>query len=86
MTCAEALRWYASSANAERGFCSNCGGNVFWRPIDGNHVSIMAGTIDVPTGLEAVAHIHTADASDYHVIADGLPQYAGAASDLPGQI
>lgn len=79
ITDGDSLHWYASSMNAERGFCRNCGGNLFWRPTDGSYVSIMAGTIDAPTGLEAVAHIHTGDASDYHVIADGLPQFAGAA-------
>lgn len=75
------LRWYESSPHAERGFCATCGGNLFWRPIDGRHVSIMAGTIDLPTNVRAIAHIHTGSASDYHTIADGLPQYAEQAPD-----
>ncbi|NNC76836.1 MAG: GFA family protein [Woeseiaceae bacterium] len=70
------LRWFKSSSHAERGFCENCGGNLFWRPLDGRHISIMAGTIDSPTGVKAIAHIYTGDASDYHVFADDLPQYA----------
>ncbi len=77
----QGLRWYDSSPRAERGFCAACGGNLFWRPKDGDRVSIMAGTIDLPTGVHAVAHIHTDSASDYHDIADGLPQYAGGSSD-----
>lgn len=80
----DTLRWYRSSAHAERGFCSRCGGNLFWRPDSGVHVSIMAGTIDVPTELSAIAHIHTSDASDYHSIADGLPAYAGRGPDELG--
>jgi len=31
--------------------------------------------MDAPTGLHADEHIFIADASDYYVIADGLPQF-----------
>ena len=47
----ETLRWYRSSPEAERGFCSRCGGNLFWRRVDGDEISITAGTLDHPTGL-----------------------------------
>lgn len=80
----DTLCWYPSSPHAERGFCSQCGGNLFWRPKSGVHVSIMAGTLDVPTQLTAIAHIHTGDASDYHSISDGLPTYAGRGPDELG--
>lgn len=69
------LAWFESSPHARRGFCATCGGNLFWKPVQGKHVSIMAGTIDKPTALQAIAHIYVADASDYHAIVDGLPQY-----------
>ena len=71
------LRWYRSSAAAERGFCRHCGSSLFWRPAHGAHISIMAGTLDVPTGLAACEHIHVDSASDYYVIDDGLPRFAG---------
>lgn len=74
---AASLRWYASSTTADRGFCKVCGSSVFWRPKHGRHISIMAGTLQAPTGLEALEHIFVADASDYHTIADGLPQHPG---------
>ena len=74
MTKDEGLKWYRSSPIAERGFCGNCGSSVFWRPDHGKYIAIMAGTLDVPTGLTARMHIHTAERSDYHDIADGLPQ------------
>ena len=48
--CDDTLRWYRSSDTAERGFCCVCGSNLFWRPINGDHLSIMAGTLDTPTG------------------------------------
>jgi hypothetical protein len=71
----EGLRWYRSSSSAERGFCKHCGSSLFWRPAHGGHISIMAGTLDVPTGLAAYEHIFVGSASDYYVIADGLPQF-----------
>jgi len=69
------LRWFRSSSYAERGFCATCGASVFWRPDHGDYVSIMAGTLDRPTGLRAVQHIFVTAASDYYSIDDGLPQH-----------
>ncbi len=69
------LRWYRSSPQAKRGFCGECGSSLFWKPNSGREISIMAGTIDPPTGLDAVEHIFLADASDYYELADGLPQF-----------
>jgi hypothetical protein len=71
------LRWFRSSAIAQRGFCEYCGSSLFWRPEHGSHVSIMAGALDVPTGLQADEHIFVGDASDYYLIDDGLPQFSG---------
>lgn len=71
------LRWYASSDWARRGFCAHCGSNLFWELLGGAYVSIMAGTLDGPTGLTATGHIFVAGAGDYYAITDGLPQSAG---------
>jgi len=71
------LRWYASSDWARRGFCAHCGSNLFWEPLGGSYVSIMAGTLDGASGLKAEGHIFVADAGDYYAITDGLPQSAG---------
>ncbi|HVN98403.1 MAG TPA: GFA family protein [Steroidobacteraceae bacterium] len=62
------LEWYRSSAAAERGFCSRCGGNLFWRPSGRVPAvtSIMAGTLDPPTGLRIVEHLFVEDKSDYY--------------------
>ncbi|MBV9137438.1 MAG: GFA family protein [Hyphomicrobiales bacterium] len=70
------LRWYRSSEAAERGFCSVCGGNLFWRPIGGDHLSIMAGTLDAPTGLRLTKHIFVADKSDYYDLNDTAEKHA----------
>jgi hypothetical protein len=68
------LRWYRSSATARRGFCQTCGSNLFWEPASGAHISIMAGTLDQPTGLATAIHIHAGEAGDYYRICDSLPQ------------
>ncbi|MGH6961536.1 MAG: GFA family protein [Dongiaceae bacterium] len=69
------LRWFDSSAEARRGFCQHCGGNLFWERKGGPNVSIMAGTLDKPTGLAIAAHIFVADAGDYYRADDGTPQH-----------
>ncbi len=70
------LRWYPSSTSARRGFCGTCGSSLFWEPDSGERVSIAAGTLDLPTGLETVVHVFVEDAGDYYEIDDGLPQRA----------
>ena len=70
------IKWFRSSATAERGFCQGCGSNMFWRPEHGEHWSIWAGSMDRPTGLKASKHIYVHMKSDYYEIDDGLPQFA----------
>jgi len=41
-------KFYQSSKKVERGFCSNCGSPLFFRPFDEEWVSIMSGTLDDP--------------------------------------
>lgn len=62
------LTWWASSAIAERGFCSQCGSSLFYRCHDADHVSVAPGALDGPTGLETMAHIFCAEAGDYYPI------------------
>ena len=76
---AATLVWFASSDSADRGFCGRCGGNLFWRPRNEPRgwLSIMAGTVDPPTGLKLKQHIFVADKSDYYEITDGATQEPG---------
>jgi hypothetical protein len=74
LTRSDSLTWYRSSEKAERGFCHVCGGNLFWRQLDSGTVSITAGTLDLPTGLEIGEHIYVADKSDYYTLDDGVHQ------------
>jgi hypothetical protein len=72
---ADDLRWFRSSDIAERGFCAKCGSSLFWRPVSGTRVSIMAGAIDLPTDLRVSDHIFTGDKSDYYEICDGVSRH-----------
>lgn len=75
------LRWYRSSPEAERGFCGECGSNLFWRPVAGGTVAIAAGTLDGAAGLSLMAHAFAADKGAYYEIADDLPHWPQA---IPG--
>lgn len=72
---ADNVRWYRASDFARRGFCSTCGSLMFWKAEALDHISILAGAFDEPTGLKLAYHIYCADKGDYYEIADGLPQY-----------
>ena len=74
ITAGNDLHWYRSSERARRGFCRHCGSSLFWEPGGKGYVAVAAGTLDEPTGLETIRHIHVADKGDYYEIADGLEQ------------
>ncbi len=74
VTEARGLKWYESSDLARRGFCAACGSTLFWEAHERDETAIAAGSLDQPTGLRTVAHIHTADKADYYEITDGLPK------------
>ena len=68
------LKWYASSDKARRGFCGECGGTLFYDPLQKAHVSIAAGTLDSPTGLKTTLQIYVAHRGDYYDIDPAVPQ------------
>lgn len=76
----ETLAWYESSPQARRGFCARCGSTLFWQGKERDDIDILAGSLDLPTGLTMTDHIFAADKGDYYEIADGLPQYAQRSS------
>ncbi len=63
------LKWYRSSPEARRGFCGQCGSQLFWEPEHGRHVSISAGSLDQPTGLRAGRHQYLEQTADYDLTA-----------------
>ena len=68
------VKWFRSSAEAERGFCPDCGSSLFWRRHGHGGIEVAPGAVDNPTGLRMAGHIYVADKGDYYDIADGLPQ------------
>ena len=51
----DGLRWIdspESDAHARRGFCRECGSSLFWDAPDRETISISAGALDPPTGLQ----------------------------------
>lgn len=70
----DTLRWYESTPGYQRGFCDQCGGNLFWNRISDDQLSIFAGTLDKPTGLKTVASLYEQDASDYFELPDIPPE------------
>jgi hypothetical protein len=71
----QAVRWYRSSPQAQRGFCSNCGSALFWQSDGAAQISIMAGAFDEPNSLAFGYHIFCADKAGFYEIPDGTPQY-----------
>ena len=71
---AEAITWFAASAEARRGFCRTCGAHLVWRPVASSRISIFMGCLDEPTSLRLADHIFVGERGDYYEITDGLPQ------------
>ena len=70
------LTWYHASDTARRGFCNTCGGNVFWERLEGDKISIFAGTLDLPTELPFKRHIFIKDKADYFTPPEGDEVFA----------
>jgi hypothetical protein len=66
----DTLQWFASSPQAERGFCGRCGSNLFWRRTGSSSTSIWAGSIDGPTGLHIAQQMFTRSKGDYYTLPD----------------
>jgi len=71
----DGLKWFASSEFAKRGFCAECGSNLFWKHNDEDQISVSLGAFELPTGVSVQKHIFVADKGDYYVISDDLPQH-----------
>ncbi|MGB6228527.1 MAG: GFA family protein [Litorimonas sp.] len=47
--------WFQSSEWAERGSCGDCGSSLFWRTLDGSHLSVAVGSLDDASTLGPIA-------------------------------
>jgi hypothetical protein len=75
VTGSDKVTWFQSSGDAKRGFCAVCGSGLFWKHRKRDYTSILAGSFDLPSGLEGASHIFIADKGDYYEVNDGLPQF-----------
>ena len=69
------LRWYASTAPAQRGFCGECGSSLFFRSTkwpDEMHVSLanIHGQLD----RQPEGHVHYGSHVSWLQLADDLPR------------
>ena len=70
------LKWHSPDPTVEYGFCSICGSSLFWRATNEPRlVSICAGALDGPTGLQTVEAWWVAEASDYHERPRGITEH-----------
>ena len=73
----DTLKWYRSSAEAQRAFCGDCGSSLFWQGDDAPLWSIAAGSLDEPTGLRLAVHSWTSESADYWSFAPDIPTRPG---------
>jgi hypothetical protein len=83
LTRADGLKWYRSSAIAQRGFCQECGSVLFWQADAAAHTSITPGSLDGTSGLETAVHICVAYKGDYYAIEPDVPQVPGVEFSVP---
>jgi len=69
------IKWYRSSDEASRGFCSNCGSALFWKYDNSSYMSVLVGSIDGDTNLETGEHIFIESKGDYYQLDDNIPQF-----------
>jgi hypothetical protein len=67
------LKWYVAVPGFRRGFCSECGSNLFFEATGQERVSIAAGSLDKPQGLKIAAQIFVGEAADYYNIDPQVP-------------
>lgn len=75
----ERVATFASSAEARRLFCRDCGSTLGslhdQRP---TFMHVAAGTLDDAPAMRVAMHAHTASKATWHEISDGAPQHEGA--------
>ncbi len=71
----DGLAWYKTSDTARRGFCRKCGSSLFWEPFKLDATGIIAGTLDVPTGLKTMGHIFVGEQADFYEVSDSMPLF-----------
>ena len=69
------LKWFKSSKKAKRGFCSKCGGSMFFKSLGSDNISIAAGMFKNPTKLKTTMNIFTKGKLDYYKLDNKLLKF-----------
>lgn len=70
------LRWYDASDIGERGFCTECGSTLFWRPKGAPPTdwAVSAGSLPDADAGAIFEHIWVDDQPAYYAFADDAPR------------
>lgn len=74
----ERIRRYDSSPRAERGFCGQCGSNLFYRLKPGGTPILWLGSFDDQSGFELSGEIYIDAKSEGYSLAGDHPRYTEA--------
>lgn len=69
---------YASSDWAERGFCTRCGTNLFYRLVEQDHYVMWMGTLDDLAGFKLAGEIFIDEKPGLYELAGNHPRLTGA--------
>ena len=71
----QAVRWYASSTEAERGFCRECGSTLFFRSERWpGEIHVVRAAVDGPIDRQPEGHVFYGSHVDWYTVADDLPR------------
>ena len=74
----ESISRYLSSEWAERGFCSKCGSNLFYRLKEADQYIMCTGAFDDQSGFELVGEIYIDEKPPGYGFAGDHPRQTGA--------
>ncbi len=69
---------YRSSDWAERGFCRDCGSNLYYRIVEVDHYFVCAGILDEPGGLVLTSQIFIDEKPGFYDFANPTKNMTGA--------
>jgi len=74
----DSISVYKSSEWGERGFCSKCGTNLFWRMADRSHYVVSAGALEESDGLVLTHEIFVDEKPSFYDFANDTERMTGA--------
>ncbi|MFT2110062.1 GFA family protein [Marinomonas sp. 2405UD68-3] len=71
------VRCFESSEKVKRGFCKECGSNLYYYNKDyPSHLDIPLAILDDKSTIQPECHIYVSSKADWYSINDELPQYS----------